>query len=136
VIEAMHALLYSDDPTATRAFFKDVLKLPFVNEQDSQAPSDWLIFRSGPSEFGVHPATGPGGEEWAPAGQQQVSFICDDIVATVRELGERGAQFAGEPQDMGFGIGVAMLVPGAADVLLYEPKHRVAHDLPAAPTPR
>ena len=133
MIRAMHALLYSEDPAATRAFFKDVLRLPFVSESDSDEPSDWLIFRSGPSEFGVHPATGPGGETWAPAGQQQVSFICDDIAATVADLGERGAQFAGDPQDMGFGVGVAMLVPGAADVLLYEPKHRVAHGLPDGP---
>jgi predicted enzyme related to lactoylglutathione lyase len=133
VIQAMHALLYSEDPTATRAFFKDVLQLPFVSESETDEPSEWLIFRSGPSEFGVHPATGPGGEVWAPPGQQQVSFICDDIAATVRELGERGAQFTGEPQDMGFGRGVAMLVPGAADVLLYEPRHRIAHDLPERP---
>jgi catechol 2,3-dioxygenase-like lactoylglutathione lyase family enzyme len=130
MIRAMHALLYSDDATATRAFFKDVLRLPFVNEDDSTEPSDWLIFRSGPSEFGVHPATGPDGEDWAPAGQQQVAFLCDDVAATVRDLRERGAQFAGDPEDMGFGIGVALLVPGAADVLLYQPRHRVAHDLP------
>jgi catechol 2,3-dioxygenase-like lactoylglutathione lyase family enzyme len=130
MIRAMHALLYSDDATATRAFFKDVLRLPFVNEDDSTEPGDWLIFRSGPSEFGVHPATGPDGEDWAPAGQQQVAFLCDDVAETVRVLRERGAQFTGDPTDMGFGIGVAMLVPGAADVLLYQPRHRVAHDLP------
>ncbi len=132
MIEAMHALLYSDDPEATRAFFKDVLRLPFVSEDSSSDPGDWLIFRSGPSEFGVHPATGPEGQQWAPPGQHQISFLCDDVAATVRELGERGARFAGEPQDMGFGTGVAMEVPGAADVLIYQPRHRIAHDLPGA----
>jgi len=132
MIQAMHALFYSDDPAATRAFFKDVLRLPFVSETGTSEPQDWLIFRSGPSEFGVHPATGPAGEQWAPPGQQQVSFVCDDIAATVEELAGRGAEFAGAPEDMRFGIGVAMRVPGAVDVLLYEPRHKVAYDLPTA----
>ena len=130
MIQAMHALLYSDDPGATRMFFKDVLRLPFVSDSETSEATDWLIFRSGPSEFGVHPATGPEGQPWAPPGQQQVSFVCDDIEATVRELAGRGAEFAGEPQDMGFGVGVEMHVPGAAAVLLYEARHTVAYDLP------
>lgn len=132
MITAMHALLYSDDPTATRAFFKDVLRLPFVSESPGAEASDWLIFRSGPSEFGVHPATGPAGESWAPAGQQQITLMCDDIHATVADLASRGAVFAGAPEDMRFGIGVVMSVPGAADVLIYEPKHVIAHDLEEA----
>ena len=129
MIEAMHALFYSEDPEATRAFFKDVLQLPFVSEAETSEPGDWLIFSSGPSEFGVHPATGPEGQQWAPPGQQQVSFVCDDIAATVRELEGRGATFAGEPQSMGFGTGVSMVVPGAADVLVYQPRHKTAYDL-------
>ncbi|MBV9830051.1 MAG: VOC family protein [Marmoricola sp.] len=131
MIQALHALIYSDDPAATRAFFKDVLRLPFVSEAETSEPSDWLIFRSGPSEFGVHPATGPAGEQWAPPGQHQVSLVCDDIAATVAELAARGAQLDGEPRDMRFGIGVGLHVPGAVDVLLYEPRHVLAYDLPA-----
>lgn len=43
-------MIYSADPPATRAFFRDVLEIPFVVEGD-----DWLIFSTGPSELGVHP---------------------------------------------------------------------------------
>jgi catechol 2,3-dioxygenase-like lactoylglutathione lyase family enzyme len=130
MITAVHTLFYSDDPTATRAFFADVLELPFVSEGEDREPSSWLIFRSGPSEIGVHPTTGPAGEQWAPPGQHQLTFMCDDVAATVEQLRGRGAEFAGEPADMGFGVGVPMKVPGGEDILLYEPRHSVAHDLP------
>jgi len=129
MIEAMHALVYSEDPAATRAFFKDVLRLPYVSEGETDEATEWLIFGSGPSEFGVHPAAGPGGEQWAPPGQHQLSFVCDDIAATMSELGGRGAEFGGEPSDMGWGIGVPMHVPGSVDILVYEPKHSTAHQL-------
>ena len=48
MITAMHALVYSDDATATRAFFRDVLRWPFVSDEGSSSEADeWLIFRSG-----------------------------------------------------------------------------------------
>jgi catechol 2,3-dioxygenase-like lactoylglutathione lyase family enzyme len=56
VIKALHALIYSDDPDATRAFFRDVLGWPYV--EDAQVESGWLIFKTGPSELGVHPTSG------------------------------------------------------------------------------
>ena len=54
MITAMHALVYSDDAAATRAFFRDVLRWPFVSDDEGSEASDWLIFRSGRSEVGVH----------------------------------------------------------------------------------
>jgi hypothetical protein len=42
------------------------------------------------------------------------------------ELQAKGIQFAGEPEDEGFGIGVTMLLPGGTEVLLYEPRHPTA----------
>ena len=50
MITAVHTLVYSDDAEATHAFFRDVLGLPFIDAQDG-----WLIFKTGPSELGVHP---------------------------------------------------------------------------------
>ena len=55
MITALHALIYSDDPPATRAFLRDVLGWPSV--EDPASGGGWLIFRSGPSEVGVHPTT-------------------------------------------------------------------------------
>ena len=53
MITAIHTLVYSDDATATRAFFKDVLQWPFVSEGDhgdagtgsgtgGKDPAEWL----------------------------------------------------------------------------------------------
>jgi catechol 2,3-dioxygenase-like lactoylglutathione lyase family enzyme len=52
MITSIHTLIYSDDPNATRAFLRDVLGWKYVAEDFD---NDWLIFKSGPSEMGVHP---------------------------------------------------------------------------------
>ena len=125
MITAMHALVYSDDATATRAFFRDVLRWPFVSDEGSEA-SDWLIFRSGRSEVGVHPT---GGEGWSTTRHHEISLMCDDLEATVAELRGRGAVIEGEPADRPFGRCVMVDVPGADPIMLYQPKHRVAYGL-------
>ncbi len=148
MITAVHTLVYSDDPTATRAFLKDVLRWPFVSEgprggegvtvdAGGSDPSDWLIFRTGASELGVHPTSWE--EDGQPGGaptHHQIALMCDDVDATVAELAARGATFDGEPRDMGFGRGVEMHVPGADDMLLYQPQHVTAYDLPDTPQER
>ncbi len=45
MITAVHTLIYSDDPDATRAFLRDVLQLPSVGGDE------WPIYRTGPSEL-------------------------------------------------------------------------------------
>lgn len=129
MITAVHTLVYSDDPAATRAFFKDVLRWPFVDDdtEGGDDPSSWLIFRSGPSEVGVHPTSGHGG--WSAPRHHAMSLMCDDLEATVAELRGRGAVISGEPVDRGFGICAEVEVPGADPVMLYQPKHRLAYDL-------
>lgn len=126
MLTGKHTLMYSSDPTATRAFLKDVLQWPCVSEGETDQPSEWLIFRTGPSEMGVHPTTGAQGEVWGEAGHHEITLMCDDIEATVAELRGRGAEFEGEPENMGFGLGVRMLVPAAGGILLYEPLHPTA----------
>ena len=132
MIVASHTLLYSTDPTATRAFFKDVLQWPFVSDAGSSSggaapddPASWLIFATGPSELGVHP-TMPDGREQP---HHSVSLVCDDLEATMAELTERGATFRGGPQDMGYGICAYVEVPGSIDLQIYQPRHATAYDL-------
>lgn len=48
MITAVHTLIYSDDPTATRAFLKDVLRWPFVAELSERGAT----FSSGPTDLG------------------------------------------------------------------------------------
>jgi hypothetical protein len=82
------------------------------------AGGGWLIFKLPPAELGIHP------DEYGV--RRDVSLMCDDIRATMDELKAKGIQFAGEPEDEGFGIGVTMILPGGAELLLYEPRHETA----------
>lgn len=114
MITAVHTLVYADDAEAARAFFRDVLGWPHVD-----AGGGWLIFRTGPSELGVHP--GPAHHE--------ISLMCDDIEATVAELTAKGAVFTRDVRDDGFGLTTSIAVPGAGEMLLYQPRHAPAYDL-------
>ena len=125
MITAVHLLVYSDDAEATRAFFRDVVGLPFVEDSPG-----WLIFKSGASELGVHPTqyTYEGTSHDHPR-HHSISLMCDDLEATMAELELRGAEFAGAIEQLEFGRTVMLKVPGADDVMLYEPTHRTAHGL-------
>jgi catechol 2,3-dioxygenase-like lactoylglutathione lyase family enzyme len=119
VITAVHTLIYADDPDAARAFFRDVLGFPAAD-----TGGGWLIFKTGPSELGVHP------NRWAHEGrsggtdqQFDVSLMCDDLAGTMAELSAKGAEFAGDVADRGFGITVRLKVPGAGEITLYEPRY-------------
>ena len=128
MITAAHLLIYSDDPAVTREFLRDVLGWPYVEHPES-APG-WFIFKSGPSELGVHPTKYTHeGETHTHPRHHSISLMCDDVEATKSELERKGAEFAGAIEDMGFGLGVALKVPGADDILLYQPKHPAAHSL-------
>lgn len=128
MIKAVHTLIYSDDPEATRSFLRDVLGWPAVEDRSSEP--GWLIFKSGPSEMGVHPTSGTyEGEDYSYQRHHSISLMCDDIEATVAELEAKGAEFSGPAEDYGFGVGTRLGLPGAGEILLYEPRHPEAHSL-------
>ena len=132
VITSVHALLYSDDVDATRAFLRDVLGFPYVNDQGTSdgSTTGWLIFGTGPSELGVHPTrTEWEGRVWESPRHVEISFMCDDVAATRGELEAKGARFEGDITDQGWGLVTTMLVPGADAISLYEPRHAVAYSL-------
>ncbi len=120
MITGVHTLLYSGDPDATRAFLRDVLQLPFT-----ETSPGWLIFDTGPSESGAHPRTWPGRDE--PYGQRhEVMLMCDDLDATIAELGDRGARFVGDVWRQDFGRGTSLAVPGMDPIVLVEPAYAPA----------
>jgi catechol 2,3-dioxygenase-like lactoylglutathione lyase family enzyme len=128
MITSIHALIYSEDAAATRGFLRDVLGWPYVEDEPSEP--GWLIFQTGPSELGVHPASWGSGETGHEgAVHHSISFMCDDIEATRAELAGKGATFAGEIVDRGFGLAVDLEVPGANSIMIYQPKHATAYDL-------
>lgn len=124
MINGLHALLYSDDPPATRAFMRDVLGWPYVDAHDG-----WLIFKTPPGEVGVHPSRGDGGEQWAMPPHHQLTLMCDDLQATIVELRAKGVEINDAIEDQGFGLVASITVPGAGSMMLYEPRHAVAYNL-------
>ena len=124
VILACHTLIYSDDADATRAFFRDVLGFPDIDA--GTGDFNWLIFKTGPSELGVHPTAGEG---YSSPRHHAISFIVDDLESTMEELRAKGAEFSSGPDDHGYGLVAMVQVPGADDVQLYQPRHQTAYAL-------
>lgn len=119
MITALHTLVYADDPEAARAFLRDVLRLP-----GADTGGGWLIFKTGPSELGVHPASWERAGEAGSTDQRfDVSLMCDDLETTMAELRARGANFVGDVADMGCGVAAQLKVPGAGELTLYQPRY-------------
>jgi predicted enzyme related to lactoylglutathione lyase len=110
-ITGVHAILYSNDAAADRAFFSDVLGLASVD-----AGEGGLIFALPPAELATHPAPEDGGG-------CDLYLMCDDIDATVPELTARGAEFDGGVTEQRWGLVTAMRLPGGGRLGLYEPRH-------------
>lgn len=110
MITGAHAVLFSRDAEALRAFLRDVLGLAGVD-----AGGGWMIFALPPAEVAAHPD--------ADGGRHQLYLMCDDIAATVSELEAKGVAFTGPVTDVGWGLLTAMKVPGGDELGLYEPRH-------------
>ena len=124
MITGFHSIIYSDDAEVTRAFFRDVLGWPFVD-----AHGGWLIFKTPPSEMGVHPTVSGEGERWTDVPHAQLSLMCDDLEGTIAELEAKGVAIEGEIEDQGFGRICYFAVPAAGSMMLYEPRHPLAYEL-------
>ncbi len=110
---ALHTLVYAEDPEAARAFFRDVLEWPHVD-----TGGGWLIFKSGPSELGVHP-TGP------ESGGLRLDFslVCDDVAATVARLAAKGVEVLRPIRDDGWGLTTELQIPGGPVIMIYQPRY-------------
>ncbi len=125
MIRGIHGLLYSTDPEATRAFFRDPLRLP-----GSDIGEGWWIFDFVEGDLGVHPVRDPG-----DAGLHGISFTCDDIEATVADLKSRGVRFTHDIETREYGFITEILAPGGVTVQLYQPRY-AKHVPPKAPVRR
>jgi predicted enzyme related to lactoylglutathione lyase len=115
MINGIHALLYSRNADATRAFFRDTLGLTAVD-----AGQGWLIFALPPAELGIHP------EEEGGEGHAELYLMCDDVDVTIAELRKKGVQTARPVSDQGWGRVTAIELPGGGELGLYEPRHPTA----------
>lgn len=109
MITGAHAIIYSVNPDADRAFFRDVLGLGHVDVGEG-----WLIFALPPAEVAVHPLE--------KNDLHELYLICDDVGAFAREMGAH--HIACTPvADRGWGLLTQVTLPGGGRLGVYEPRH-------------
>jgi catechol 2,3-dioxygenase-like lactoylglutathione lyase family enzyme len=113
MIRGVHTMFYTSEPEALRAFLRDKLGFPATDLGDG-----WLIFDLPEADMGCHPADDGDG---ASSGTHSISFYCDDVHRTRRELAERGVEFTDDVTDRGYGLVTHFLMPGGVEVQLYQP---------------
>jgi predicted enzyme related to lactoylglutathione lyase len=117
MISGAHMIIYSTDPGADRAFFRDVFGFANVD-----VGGGWLIFALPPAEVAVHPAE--------QNGRHEIYLMCDDVEATVGDLKVRGISSA-PVSDQGWGLLTEITLPGGGKLGLYQPRHAIAAGLTA-----
>ena len=114
MIRGMHAMFYSSEAEAMRAFLRDKLGL-----KGTDVGEGWLIFDPPEADLGVHPT-----EAGGPAsGTADLSFYCDDIQGTMKDLRAKGVEFTQDVEDRGYGLVTYFQVPGGFKVQLYQPSY-------------
>lgn len=109
MIFGAHVIVYSKDPTADRAFLRDILGFASVD-----AGHGWLIFALPPAEVAVHPAE--------DNDRHELYFMCDDLGTEILALRAKGVRCS-EVQEARWGSIAKIPLPGGGEVGLYQPKH-------------
>jgi len=112
MITGAHLIVYSKDPEADRAFFRDILQFSNVD-----AGHNWLIFALPPTEAAFHPAD--------DNNKHELFFMCDDLRSTVKSLQEKNVKF-GPVTEERWGSLTHISLPGGGKIGLYQPKHPTA----------
>jgi len=122
MIFGTHLLLYSVDPEADRAFFRDVLGFAHVD-----ACGGWLIFALPPAEIGIHPAEKNVTETHAghDLATGTLYLLCSPLKDTLDNLAAKGVDHT-EPMEAEWGVATSIQLPGGARLGLYEPRHPLA----------
>ncbi|HET6177451.1 MAG TPA: VOC family protein [Candidatus Sulfotelmatobacter sp.] len=125
MIIGAHFLLYSRDPEADRAFFRDVLGFRAID-----AGEGWLIFAMPPAEAGIHPLDGEFSQRHA--GHELLGAVlylmCDDLEALMASLKAKNVHCT-EVQTAGWGTTTTIRLPSGGSIGLYQPRHPTAFNL-------
>jgi catechol 2,3-dioxygenase-like lactoylglutathione lyase family enzyme len=114
MINGAHVIIYTKDPEADRAFFRDVLQFSFVD-----AGRGWLIFAMPRTEAAFH-ELGVGAAE--DTNKHELSLMCDDIAATLKDLEAKNVKVS-EVSEQRWGKLASFTLPGGGRISIYEPKH-------------
>jgi catechol 2,3-dioxygenase-like lactoylglutathione lyase family enzyme len=118
MIIGAHVVLYTSDPEADRAFFRDVLGFAWVD-----AGHGWLIFKLPPAEAAMHPSDG------GPApGYPEFYLMCDDLQATIQSLAASHVVCAAIDRAR-WGMKTTIRLPSGTTIGLYQPTHPTAFSL-------
>lgn len=109
MIIGAHAILYSTNPDADRAFLRDVLKLAHVD-----VGHGWLIFGLPPAEVAVHP-----GEK---NDVHELFLMCDDVEAFIAEMATKRIPCT-PPQSQSWGVLTHLTLPGGGKLGVYQARH-------------
>jgi catechol 2,3-dioxygenase-like lactoylglutathione lyase family enzyme len=109
LINGAHVVIYTRDPEADRAFFRDVLKFSSVD-----AGHGWLIFAMPPLEAAFHDSE--------KNDQHELYFLCDDIATTVKDLKSKQVNVS-EVTEQRWGKLATFILPGGGKIGIYQPKH-------------
>jgi len=125
MIKGVHTMFYSSEVEELRLFIRD--KLGF---SATDVGGGWLIFDIPEADMGCHPVqavSGTAANGSVPhnptSGDHYISFYCEDINVTVKELSEKGVVFIDEVTDVGYGLAIHFVMPGDVAVELYQPAY-------------
>jgi len=122
MIFGTHVLIYTTDPEADRAFFRDVLDFRSVD-----IGHGWIIFKLPPSELALHPGDGQFAQRHA--GHMMpgalVYLMCDDLQATLADLAKKNVVCT-EVETENWGIRTTIKMPSGGEIGLYQPTHQTA----------
>lgn len=108
-ITGAHAVIYSSDAEADRAFLRDVVGFPFVD-----VGHGWLIFALPPAEIAVHPAES--GEA------HELYLMVDDVSEFTSSMAARGVTCSA-PQELRWGVLTQVQLPSGGKLGVYQPRH-------------
>ena len=125
MILGAHVLMYTTNPDADRAFFRDVLEF-----QGIDIGGGWLIFKLPPSELALHPGDGQFAQRHADHVMPGalVYLMCDDLQATIASLAKKNVQCT-DVETEEWGIRTTIRMPSGGEIGLYQPTHKTALDL-------
>ena len=115
MLTGAHSIIYSTNPEADRAFFRDVLKFPNVD-----VGGGWLIFGLPPAEVAVHPGENDVHEFY---------LMCDDVDALIADLSGKGVE-CGEIHQQPWGRLTQVTLPGGGKLGIYQPRHARPDPMP------
>jgi len=109
MIIGAHAIIFSKDADADRAFLKDVLHLSSVDVGEG-----WLIFGLPPAELAVHP--------YKRNDLHRLYLMCDDIEAFIQDMKRRNIT-CDEVAVAEWGLLTNISLPGGGKLGVYQPRH-------------